>query len=238
MRKLVLILFTGLLGYAAHGQKTEFSFHLQGGLFSFISTDPGLDEGLLIQYEYRDQEVYYTNKPYGSRKYGLSYGLAGQLQRVTGNRFIVGLQAGYENLRNQVKIRQSTDFFTGLTLSAEGRTNLEHHFINFHPMAGYRFSLGTLVLDFTAGPDLAYSFAVREKGKVSLDNGREVEVNRRRSNFGADARIRMNIAASYRNVGITAGYSQGLVNYGRNLDGISNSSVPRILRFGVFYRLN
>ncbi len=237
MRRIFLILFTGLFGYAAYGQKTEYSVHLNSGLFAFISTNPNPDAGLLIQYEYRDQDVYYTNDPYGSRKFGLSYGIAGQLQRVTGNRFIVGLQAGYENLRNRIKIRQSTDFFTSSTLPAAGRTNLEHHFINLHPMAGYRFPVGTITFDFTAGPDLAYNFAIREKGKVMLNNDREIDVNRRRSNFGADARIRMNIAASYQNFGITAGYSQGLINYNRNLDGLNDRSVPQLFRFGAFYRL-
>src|SRR5450755_842612 len=82
------------------GQKTEYGISLNSGLFSlagrsaestsFINFDNFINSG-------------YTNNPFGSNV-GFSYGLSGDLKRVSKKDWIIGFDLGYEYLRSKILI--------------------------------------------------------------------------------------------------------------------------------------
>ncbi len=234
MLKAFLFLPLLSLSLAAFGQRTELSLHLNSGLAAFRSDAPN-NQTLLVRYDWMYQTTYYANNPYGGRL-GLSYGLAAQATRVTRSRLLFGLQAGYEVLRSRVSIR---DYFAARTTStypAVGTVFLEHYCLNGHPFAGYRVLNKAVALDITAGPEAALILAAREKGKVTLDNSETVTIYRRRKDIWVDGRVRFEITASYRRVGLSAGYSRGFINYTRNLTGTDRENFAQFIRIGASYR--
>jgi hypothetical protein len=234
MPKAFLLLPLLSLSLAAFGQRTELSLHLNSGMASFLSDAPN-DQSLLVRYDWMYQTTYYANNPYGGRL-GLSYGLAAQATRVTRGGVLFGLQTGYEVLRSRVSIR---DYFaprTTPTHPAAGTIFLEHHFLNAHPFAGYRVLNKAVALDVTAGPEAALILAAREKGKVTLDGSETITIYRRRKDIWVDGRVRLGITASYRRVGLSAGYSLGFINYTRNLVGVDRENYAQFIRIGASYR--
>jgi hypothetical protein len=63
-----------------------------------------------------------------------------------------------------------------------------------------------------------------------------VTINRRRKDIRVDSRVRVGITASYRRVGLSAGYSRGFINYTGNLDGADREHFIQFIRLGASYR--
>ncbi len=235
MAKAFLILLSfGFVSPAAFSQRTELSLHVNSGASAFVSNAPN-DQSALVQYDWAYRTDYFADNPYGG-KFALSYGLGVQVTRVTRGSILFGLQAGYEVLRSRVAIK---DYFAPRATwvrPATGIVSLEHHFLNAHPFAGYRVLDKAVTLDVTVGPEAALYLSGREKGKATLDGGQTVTINQRRRDIRIDGRARVGITASYRRVGLSAGYSRGLVNYTGNLEGADREHFARFLRLGASYR--
>ncbi|RFP65215.1 hypothetical protein D0N36_10155 [Hymenobacter lapidiphilus] len=232
---LLLALSLGLSAATAQAQSTEFTLHATSGYFSYRGASAtgtsfinGSDTG----------GSGYTNNPYGNR-FTLSYGGAGQVQRVTAYHLVLGAQAGYEWLRSRVAI---DSFYPGRgsqLMPAMGNTLLTSRFINTHLFVGRRFELGPMNLDATVGPELALLRGVNEKGDAT-SNGTTIRTDRTRYTDTTDdlLRARANLTAYYQRLGLSVGYSHGLLDQKRGYVGGTNDLSSQMLRVGLAYRIN
>ncbi len=235
MRKLGLLLLPFIFISTAFGQSTEFSVHLNSGLFSF-GGESATANSIIIVSDVASQGNY-TNNPYGTNK-TLSYGLSAQLQRITNNKLILGLQSGYELLRSEVRIDDVSGEFPDPPSSASGQTTFKNGFISLYPNIGQRFNFKNLDIDLTIGPELGFNVVSREKGEATTNNDIVIETDRERNGFDTDYRLRSSLTIYYKKWGISTGYSYGLSNYSSDLVGANNrEQYSRFLRFGVTYRI-
>lgn len=232
MKKLLLTIGTLLTLILAHGQKTEYRISLNSGLFSFAGPDAG--ETTFITFNDQTQWAY-TNNPYGS-KGGLSYGFSANVQRVTKQHFILGLDFGYEILRSKVSIYgiAGTEFDG---LSAEGQTYLNSDFTNVYPFLGYRIIDKTITLDLTGGIDIAHCLSTKEDGEATDSNGKKYETSKDRKTIKNEVRPRIQLSTGFKKVGLYVGYSYGLTNYTFQYRP-QLESYARLLRFGLTYQIN
>jgi hypothetical protein len=166
----------------------------------------------------------------------LSYGLAGQVQRIGKKAGIWGVQAGYEVLRSRVQV---TNFFgrgSDVGVSVDGHTALANHFVNLHPYLGNRFSFKAFNLDLSAGPEVGWLHRSHEKGEAE-GSGISAQTDLNRSHPDVDVRARVNLAASYKRTSLLVGYSYGLTSYRKNFDGGSNDLYLQVFRLGLAYRI-
>jgi hypothetical protein len=103
MKPTFLITILTALATGAAAQKMEFSFQANTGLFNFTGKSPNATSYIAQGYNGNDN---ITGNPYGTAP-TFSYGISAQSQWVSKGGFIGGLQAGYEILRSNVKIRPS-----------------------------------------------------------------------------------------------------------------------------------
>ena len=234
MKKFGFLFLSLFIITSARAQSTEYSLHLNSGLFSF-GGESATRSSIIIVSDVATIDNY-TNNPYGKRK-ALSYGLAGQITRVTENRLVAGLQAGYEILRSRVRINGVSGEFTVTPEMPSGNTVLSLGFINLYPHAGKRFIWNEIEADLTIGPEFGFNTFAREKGKAELGNDITIETDTERNNSGTDIRARSSLTVYYKNWGISTGYSYGLHNYSENLTGAEREHYSRFVRFGITYRL-
>ena len=232
---LLLALGLGLSAATAQAQSTEVTLHATSGYFSYRGASAA---GTSFIIDSDTGGPGYTNNPYGNR-FTLSYGGAGQVQRVTAYRLVLGAQAGYEWLRSRVDIN---GFYPGRgnLVAATGHTVLTSRFINTHLFAGWRFHLGAVNLDATLGPELGFLLGVQEKGEAS-GGGATVSAERDRTpgEVSQDLRARANLTAYYQRLGFSVGYSRGSLNYKNNyVGGAANEAYSQMLRVGLAYRIN
>ncbi len=233
MKKLIFLIFLPLLFITtAYGQHSEFSLHLNSGLFSFAGESTTAYSTIVVNDA--GSEGHYTNNPYGSQK-TFSYGLTAQFKRISKYKLTYGLEAGYELLRSQVKIDNVAGVFP--PSSASGETTFKNGFIVFHPAIGRRFSLNNLNIDLTIGPELGFNVVSREKGEATTNNSITIKTDRKRNVPGTDFRLRSSLIIYYQNWGISTGYSYGLRNYSNNIVGGNRERFSRFIRFGVTYRM-
>lgn len=234
MKKVTTCLFL-LFAVKMHAQRTEYSIALNSGLFSF--TGKSATSTSFINYN-GSLNYSYTNNPFGSQS-GLSYGLSGNVKRISKHYFLVGFDLGYERLISKTSINSVSASTATMTYGydASGKTMLNFDFINFQPFAGYRINAGAIILDVTAGMDIAFCLNATEKGNATSVTGTEYSTNVNRKNITTDLRPRVQLSAHYRKTGIYLGYSLGLYNYQSGIIGGSNDCYSRMLRFGVAYRL-
>lgn len=227
MRKLGLLLLSFVIITTAQAQDTEYSIHLNSGLFSF----GGESTTAQTYINQRSDGSAYTNNPYGSNN-ALSYGLTVQAQHVTQNRFVFGLQSGYEILRSSVHI-------IGLNaqVDASGNTIFQHTFVNVYPFLGYRFSVHHFEFDVTVGPEVGLPLSSKEIGKATLEDGSTISTNYERNMPNTDYRLRSSATVHYKKLGLSVGYSYGLYNYRSGWVGGSNKAYARFIRFGISYEL-
>lgn len=106
-KKVALLIFTLLMVSLSYGQKTEYSFHVNSGLFSFRGMDAVKSSVMLNrnipQGQFGSIYEYYTNDPYGTHPL-ISAGGSVQIERISKGNNIIGLQVGFERLRSKVLI--------------------------------------------------------------------------------------------------------------------------------------
>ena len=228
MKKLGLLLLSLFIINTAYGQETEYSVHLNSGLFSF-----GGESATAISWiDHRMNGPNRTNNPYGSNN-ALSYGLMAQAQRVTQSQFVFGLQTGYEVLRSSVQI---TDI--NAVIDASGNTIFRHSFINIYPYLGYRFSVRDFDIDVKLGPEAGLPTSSKENGEATLhDDGSTITTNYERNMPDTDYRLRSSATIHYQKWGFSVGYSYGLYNYRSGWIGGTNKAYSRLIRLGVSYKL-
>lgn len=233
MRKIALLFIQIIFISSAYGQSTEYSLHLNSGLFSFEGAST-ISNTFIIE---RTSNGAYTNNPFGSN-YALLYGLSTQVQRVTRGNLIFGLQGGYEALRSSVNITHVVERDNaGAMTPASGNTIFKHSSINVYPNLGYRFSIQGLNLDITAGPEVGLLLNSKEIGEAQLENGTTIKTDYNRYNPDNDYRIRSSLTVHYKRWGISAGYSHGLNNYMSGYVGGPTEAFSRFIRFGVAYKI-
>jgi hypothetical protein len=232
MRKLALLFIQIIFISSAYGQNTEYSLHLNSGFFSFGGSSTTSNT---IMIERRFSNDAYTNNPFG-RNYAVSYGLSGQIQRVTKGKFIIGFQSGFEAMRSSVNITDVADY-SGNLIPASGNTVFKHSFINIYPNLGYRFNVQGLNLDLTIGPEVGVILNSKEIGDAQLSDGTTVKTNYDRHKPENDYRIRSSLTIHYKNWGFSTGYSYGLSNYMSGYVGGVNKATSRFIRLGIEYRI-
>ncbi|SNC74670.1 hypothetical protein SAMN06265337_2487 [Hymenobacter gelipurpurascens] len=235
MKYVLLLAGSFLAVHAATAQKTEYSAHLVSGGMAYrgasAAATTSIDIPDIVGYKPS------TLNAYGKRL-GFSYGLAGQVQRLTKGGSLWGAQAGYEMLRSRVNI-QYVFSESSADPKAEGHTNLNHQFITTHVFFGHRFAVSGLGLDLTGGPEVGFLQKVHEKGRATYNNDQaEITVDRARNvNTKADVRARLNLTAYYHRVGLALSYAHGLTNYRQHYLGGTNELYTQVLRAGLVYRL-
>ncbi|MEX0721791.1 MAG: hypothetical protein WD059_14045 [Balneolaceae bacterium] len=230
MKNLSLLIIQFLFITSIYGQGNEYSVHLNSGLFSFGGESATQNTMINVGANHA-----YTNNPFGSKK-ALSYGLAGQYQRVTESNILLGIQSGYEKLRSRVTIDRVFVTYDGSS-SANGRTYFEHNFINLYPFVGYRFTVQNLNVDLALGPEFGFHLSSREKGEATTDDGSTFKTDYERNDPGRDFRIRPSLTFHYKNWGVSTGYSFGLHNYLEGSIGGVNKAYAQLIRFGITYKL-
>ena len=234
MKKIVLLLITILFLTGVHSQNTEYSLRFNSGLFSF--SGQSAEASTFINYN-SDRNDGYTNNPYGSKS-GLSYGISGNISRITKNNIIFGIDLGYELLRSKIEIDRVSEYNGTINqmIEANGKTYLNNSFINILPTIGYRFSESKLTFDLSGGIDFAYCLGATEKGSATSTT-REHITKRDRKTIDTEFRPRIQIGIYKRKIGIYLGYSKGLKNYKSEYVGGVNEAFGNIFRFGIKYRI-
>lgn len=235
MKKFTFLLLTFFLATTVSAQNTEYSIHLNSGLFSFGGESATRSSFIIVSDVATIDN--YTNNPYGKEK-TFSYGLAGQIQRISNRNFILGLQAGYEVLRSQVQITRVSGEFLEPPEVRSGQTTFTHEFIHLYPHVGQQFSINPFTVDFTLGPEFGFNLSSRENGEATTESDFNVKTDTERNDPGTDLRIRPALTVSYQNWGISAGYSFGLHNYSKDLIGGERKRYSRLIRVGVHYQIN
>ncbi|SHI54911.1 Outer membrane protein beta-barrel domain-containing protein [Hymenobacter daecheongensis DSM 21074] len=235
MKKLTLFILAALAAHLSHGQQTEFSAHLTSGLAAFRGPAAAAD-AFIVGTQWNSGR-YYTDNPYG-RQPGISYGGAGQVQRIGPKKGVLGVQAGYEVLRSRVRISNVFEGGTDAGISVKGHTALANQLINLHPFFGHRFALKALDLDLTAGPEVGWLLSSHEKGRATTTGGRTYTTHTARYRpIDVDVRARLNLTAYYRRTGLSLGYSAGLSDYRRGYVGGTNGLFSQVFRVGLAYRI-
>ncbi|HEX6982146.1 MAG TPA: outer membrane beta-barrel protein [Balneolaceae bacterium] len=234
MKKLSLLFIHFIFVATVYGQATEYSIHLNSGLFSF-GGESATGSSFIIASDVGTINNY-TNNPYGTNK-ALSYGLALQIQRITSGQSVLGLQLGYEMLRSHVQINSISTNHPDSPFPASGQTTLKHDFLNVYPNFGYRFRLQNMPIDLTVGPEFGFNLSSRETGKATFNDGSLIKTNTERSDPGTDIRLRSSLTIYYNDWGISAGYSYGLNNYTSGLAGANSENFSRFIRFGLTYKI-
>lgn len=234
MKKVVLLLLTFFLITEVSAQNTEYSIHLNSGFFSF-GGESATQRSIIIVSDVATIDNY-TNNPYGKEN-TFSYGVAGQIQRITNRNLIYGLQGGYEVLKSDVEINGLAGEFLEPPEVESGHTTLTHEFMNLYPHVGRRFAAQNVNIDFSLGPEFGIYLTSRENGEATTEDGLTVKTDTKRNDPGTDIRIRPELTVNYENLGISAGYSFGLHNYSENLTGANRERFSRFIRFGITYKI-
>ena len=235
MKQIFLTLLALLSLTYAFGQQTELGVSLNSGLFVF--SGPSAQKTSSINYD--DQSATgYTNNPYGAKP-GICYGLSFYLQRVTRVHMVLGLEAGYEDLRSKVSINQINGYngISTYEYDATGQTFLNNGFLNLHPFIGYRLALEHVSFDLTGGFDAGYSIKTNERAKAATPNGTKYTTLEDRKTIDVDFRPRIQLSTYCGKFGLYAGYSYGLANYKSGYVGGVNECYARVIRFGVTHQL-
>ena len=230
----VIILFLGTV----YAQKTEFRAQLNSGFFSF--TGNGSEKSSFILNSNELLYTGYTNNPYGA-KMGSCIGVSGNITRAGKHNFLYGTDLGFEILRSKTDIKSVSTNTT--SYSASGETFLVSKFINLYPYFGYRLINKKTKLDFTGGLDVAFCLQTKEKGSAIAYNGNSgilYITSQDRKTINTDFRPRFQLAASYKKMGVYAGYSFGIKNYLSNYLGFPKAyeSYSSYLRLGLTYQFH
>jgi hypothetical protein len=229
MKHFLLVLLTVVNLHTAYAQPNEWSVQLGSGLFSFRGSGAVSQTGIAIG------SPGLVN-PYG-RNSGLSYGLTGQWQHVDQTGLILGIQAGYESLTSRTSILYISGDFT--SNPANGIVRLRNTYVNLYPFVGKRVGTKRAGLDITAGIDLASGLA--SIGSISLEGDNLLKDYVSAIDYSmptVDIRPRVNLTGYYRTVGLSAGYSLGVLSYTPSSRSDATQVYSQYWRAGVTYRFN
>lgn len=237
MQKTLLALIALLFLTNTFGQKTEYRISLNSGLFSLAGRSAESTSSINFDNFINSG---YTNNPFGSNA-GLSYGVSGDLKRVSKKNLVFGFDLGYEYLRSKVLINEIA-FYPGNSamVSASGKTFLNNSFINLYPYIGHRFNSKKFIFDVTGGFDVGYCLKTHEAGNATDSIGTKYTASLDKKRINTDIRPRVQFSLDYNKVGTYIGYSYGLKNYSKGyLDGQDEGeSYARLIRFGLTYQIN
>lgn len=239
---LTLVLTAVFAGHSL-AQKTEVYISVNSGLFSF--TGPSASKTSQINTDYflaapLAKEVTGSTNSVLGKLPGFSYGVSGQIQRVSRDNFISGVSIAYEDLRSKVRIDKVLIINNIVTISenAVGKAILSNQFLNLSPYLGYRIKINQISLDLTAGLDVGYLLSSKEKGEAKTITDRVATTSREREwGINLDVRPKLQAAALYRRIGVYACYAKGLSNYYNEFIGGNFEARSQLMRFGVNYKI-
>ena len=237
MKKVFLFLLAFGCVSVAYGQKMEYSAQLNSGLSRF-GGESAASTTLMVINDTWGSPPRVVN-PYGSR-YSVAYGAGLQAQFVSASGFLLGTQAGYEQLRTRAKIDKAFGYraqSSSMTHTADGKASIIADYINLQPYVGWRIKQGSIDLDLTLGSDISFSQQLKERSEATLEDGTEFKVREDRSESITDFRPRLGIAGYHGHFGVSMSYSHGIKNYRANLDGANMELYTRVFRLGLLYRL-
>lgn len=233
--KLISITIAVLVSaHSSNGQKTEISFNVYSGLFSFRG-DGATSQSWIISYPFINPPTTYTVNPYGKSS-AFSYEFELQGQRLSKRKNIYGLGLSFEMLASKVdiyKIGVSGDP-AYLEYPANGETKLKNGFITVNPFAGHRISLRKTNFDLLAGFDLGFCLTSKEIGNANINDNGHVAAENDKAKPLIDFRPRIQIKMRVYKFGLLAGYSMGLTNYQPQNN---SKTYAGFLRLGLSYQL-
>ncbi len=209
--KIFLIVYI-LLSINVIGQSTEFSFHLNTGLFSFRGSESG---NSTIYTAASDFGAYSTSSPFGKQS-GLSYSLGFNAQRITDSNFIFGIRSSYESLSSRIDVDKVINITSQESESwnaYDSKTILTSEFINIFPFVGKRVNvINGVDSDLIFGVDIGACLSIKEHATI---NANQKSYNTTKSFLKEkwDYRLHFEIINYYKRVGLSIGYSYGLTNY-------------------------
>jgi hypothetical protein len=243
MKKLLLSVLCIMAATQLFAQKLEVTAGAYTGLMQYGGKSESVNAtSFLLITNPPYQDISYTNNPYGT-KTGTGFGGYGQAQLVSKKGFIVGLQAGYEQLKSKVDITQVyvTDMMRASPAdgpyAASGSTSLKTNFVNINPYIGYRLPVAVVDIDILAGMDFGFITSSRENGKATA-NGTTYTTNIDRKDIKNDKRLRFGAAATYHRIAFNASYAYGLSNYQEGyIGGPAREAHTKVIRLGLSYRI-
>lgn len=216
------------------GQTMEYFINIDGGMYALRGNGTTSLTWLIPSNPLG--QSWFVENPYGSIP-ALSYGISGQVQRVTNKKIIFGADLGFEILRSRENLENLANEITGSTV-------LTNHFFNITPFLGYRIISGNdLKIDCTVGIDMGYYLYGETTGQEIEPNGSTIKTNTSTSNgdlivinasLPIDLRPGSQLRFYYKHYGIYIGYSYGITNYlGSSLE----NAYSRFVRFGLNYKI-
>ena len=233
MKSAILVACALLAAHVSYGQKMEYSAHFNSGGSAYRGPSARSSSILFIS-DVAGEGPFYNDGSYTSRL-GFSYGLAAQVQRITQKQDLFGVQAGYEVLRNRQNITEINGF--RFQTSASGHITLTNQYVNAHPFFGHRFALKTIALDLTAGPEVGLLCRSHLVENITTESGYTYSGKFDSNQPKLDVRARLNLAAYYKHIGLTLGYSRGLTNYYGDYAGGRSEAYSQLFRVGLAYRI-
>ena len=229
---LLLALISFCLINKAHTQHTTYSAGVNSGWFSISSKDASGSSSITAQPLFRSQMM----GPSKSTP-AFSYEINGHVQRVTRSRFLYGAELAYQSLKSSVTVGYITPFmFSSALLQADGKIKLKSQFITLTPYAGYRIVNRKIKIDISSGVELAACIERTEKINARILSTGDPYTGTNKLRNKMDYRVRFQVVASYKRVGLTAGYAKGLENYYHKDDWVAGYS--KFIRLGLTYRIN
>ncbi len=195
-----------------------------------------------------------TNNPYGQRL-GVGFGASVRAQHVGRRGLLAALEGGYNQAASRADVRTYDGtplFYLGpapLTEVADGTTRLRMRAVPVFAGVGQRLGgTGAVQVDALVGPEWAVLLAAHEAGQgthggpfspagTAWQTDAPHPLARRH-----DWRLRADLTAWYRRLGLTASYALGLTDLRDALADVPAYEVPgpvhsRTLRVGLAYRV-
>ncbi len=166
-----------------------------------------------------------------------TYGASLAVQHEYKNHFLLGLEAGYENLRTRINVENyQIDDMIFNTENAYSITR--NHFINIFPSAGYNFSLaGNVDISLRGGADFGLGLSSSSRLVVREVFEDDQYTDRDGLAPGLDFRPRIEAKISGKRLGLTVNYSHGVTNWLNGWAGGPTELYMRVWRAGVQYRI-
>lgn len=237
MKKVFLFLLALGSATLSFGQKVEFGLQLNAGASAFAGESAS--ETSAITVADWGSVSFYTHSPFGSKP-NLALGASLQLQRVSESGFILGAQAGIEQMRSLVKINKAyvaDGNQVPTEQEADGKSTMIADFFQFQPYLGWRLLRGSVDLDLTLGTDVGFGRKMQSEGEATLDDGSSYTTAYDFSKPKTDFRPRIGLTLYRGHVGVSASYAHGLTNYKSEWDGNNPELFLRAARLGLVFRL-
>ncbi|EJF10689.1 MULTISPECIES: hypothetical protein [Pontibacter] len=237
MKKVYLLLLALGSATVVFGQKMEYSAQLNSGLSRFTGESSTKTTVMVLNDTWGSAPM--VINPYGNR-YNVTYGGSLQAQFVAAGGFILGTQAGYEQLRTQAKIDRAHGFWShssSMTHPADGKAVIIADYINLQPYIGWRIKQSPIDLDLTLGSDIGFSQQMKERSEATLEDGTEFKTRIDRNESITDFRPRLGITGYHGHFGLSLSYAHGIKNYKANMEGANMKLYTQVIRAGLLYRL-